>query len=218
MSEYADWYLTEYNRLHITGLQDAEKRKIQNGNDKKVCDIVCGADHDKGYFSVAPQYVEWNRKMGSLTVGSPSVNKDAILRTPYQGFNPVQYAGKQLPDLGELKSELATIYENVDNTLHAILKDKDLLKNKEILDTSEVGLLDRFNNGGEELSPMNAERLIEIVTKLHQGITKITIKPEDIRNVLNRPMTPDDAIKAFKKYIDLVTGGNKGDEVRIIFK
>lgn len=218
MGEYADWYLSEYNRLHITGMQDADKRKLLNSNDKKVCDIICGADHDKGYFSVAPQYAEWGRKIAKLTMSSSSVNRDAILRVPYQGFNPVQFAGEQLPDLGELKDELDNIYHNVDDTLHAILRDKELLKNKEILDGSEQGLLDRFNGGGEELSPMNAERLINIVSKLHQGISKITIKPDDIRSVLNRPMTPDDAIKAFKKYIDLVTGGNKGDNVRIIFK
>ena len=217
MNAYAEWYLSEYNRYHITGLQDAEKRKILNSNEKKVCELVCGADHDKGYFSVAAQYNEWNRKIASLTVGSIAVNKEAILLTPYQGFNPTLYIGKKLPEISELKKELEAIYDNVDTTLHAILKDKDLLKNKEILDNSEHALLDRFNNGNEELSPLNAERLIEIVSKLHQGITKITIKSDDIRSILNRPMTPDDTIKAFKKYIDLVTGGNKSDNVRIIF-
>lgn len=218
MGDYADWYLAEYHRLHINGLQDAEKRKILNGNDKKVCDIICGADYDKGYFSVAPQYESWNKKMSELTLASDAVDKDAVLRAPYQGFNPMQYAGKQLPDLRQLRDELSSIYGNVDETLHAILKDRELLKNKEILEGSELALLERFNSNGEELSPMNAERLFDIVNKLHQGIRKIFIKSDDIRSVLNRPMEPDDAVKAFKRYIDLVTGGNKGDNVRIIFK
>lgn len=215
---YADWYLAEYNRLHITGLQDAEKRKILNGNDKKVCDIVCGADHDKGYFSVAPKYAEWGRKIASLTVASSSVNKDAVLRVPYQGFNPVQFAGKQLPSLADLREELDSICNNVDETLRTILKDEELLKNKIILDKSQLGLLDRFIKGDEELSPLNAERLVEIVGKLHVGIHQIPVNLDEIRSWFNRPMTPEDAVKAFKKYIDLVTGGNKGDNVRIIFK
>lgn len=218
MGEYADWYLKEYNRLHITGMQDADRRKLLNSNEKKVCDIICGADHDRGYFSVATQYAEWGRKIASLTMGSTSVNRDAILRVPYQGFNPVQFAGKQLPDLGKLKDELDSIYHNVDDTLHAILRDKELLKNKEILDDSQQALLERFNNQGEELSPINAERLVEIVMKLHEGIHKIPITMDTLRTHLNRPMTPDEAIKAFKNLINIASNGNKGDNVRIIFK
>lgn len=218
MGEYADWYLKEYNRLHITGMQDADKRKLLNSNEKRVCEIICGADHDKGYFSVALQYAEWGRKMASLTVGSTSVTRDAILRVPYQGFNPVQFAGKQLPDLGELKGELGNIYHNVFETLHAILRDEELLKNREILDDSQQALLVRFNNKGEDLSPINAGRLVEIVMKLHEGIHKITITMDTIHLHLNRPMTPDEAIRAFKSLINIAINGNKGDNVRIIFK
>jgi len=218
MGMYAVWYKDQYDRMHITGLQDADKRKIMNCNEKHVCDSICGADYDKGYFSVDSQYTEWCRKMSSLTVGSSTVNKESILRTPYQGFNPVQFVGRQLPQLSDLKAELEEIFNKVDETLHAILKDKELLKNKDILDSSELGLLDRFNNNGEDLRPENAERLVEIVGKLHTGIHKIPITIDNFRSVFNRPMTPEDAIKAFRKYIDSLTLGNKEDNVRIIFK
>lgn len=218
IGEYADWYLAEYKRLHINAMQDAEKRKIQNDNMKHVCDIICGADHDRGYISVAAQYADWGTKMAELTMASPEVNREAVLRSPYQGFNPTQYAGKQLPDLGRLKEDLTSIYDNVDTSLHAILADKDLLKNQDILDDSERMLLTRFNQHAEELSPMNAERLYGVATKLHQGIRKITIHSTDIRKVLCRPMTPDDAIKAFRKYIADVTGGDKDENLRIIFQ
>ncbi|MBE6339841.1 MAG: hypothetical protein E7069_03750 [Bacteroidales bacterium] len=219
MSNYADWYLSEYNRLHITAIQNAEKNKLLNSNEKKVCETICRADQSNGYFSMATQYSEWERKIQSLTMSSPNVNKDAVLRVPYQGFNPMSFVGKQLPDLGDLKVELEAIYANAEETLHVILRDEDLLKNKEILDDSEQGLLNRFNNGDEELSPTNAERLVSIVGKLHQGINKITIGVDDIRrNVFNRPMTPNEALKAFRGYIDQLTNGSKADNVRIIFK
>jgi hypothetical protein len=79
-------------------------------------------------------------------------------------------------------------------------------------------LLTRFNNGGEELSPANASRLVEIVVKLHEGIRRITISEDDIRKVLNRPMTPDDAVKAFRKYISSLIVGGEGDNIRIVLK
>lgn len=218
MGDYADWYLSEYSRLHITALQDTEKRKILNSNESRICEAICGADHDKGYFAVSAQYAEWTRKMAQLTVSSNSVSRDSVLRTPYQGFNPVQFAGKQLPRLADLNEELSAIYNNVDESLHQILKDETLLTNKDILTDSEQGLLQRFNTGAEELSPMNAERLVEIVSKLHQGINKIATSVEALRTVFNRPMTPDDAIKAFKQHIINITGGSKDANIRIILK
>lgn len=218
IGQYADWYLAEYKRLHLTAMEDTEKRKIMNSNEKSICDAVCGADHGKGYFSVAVQYAEWNRKMSELNVASSNVTKEAILRAPYLGFNPSQYKGKTLPKLSDMKTELANIEENVDKTLHQILADKELLKNVVILDAGEHGLLDRFNGKKEELSPSNASRLVEIVNKLHKGVHPIEISCDTIRTVLNRPMTPEDAIAAFRKYINSLTVGSKDENIRIIMK
>ena len=218
MGQYADWYLSEYNRLHINAFQDTEKRKILNSPEKKICEAICGADHDKGYFSVSAQYVDWTRKISSLTPSSDSVTREAILRTPYQGFNPVQFVGKQLPNLADLKEELDHIYNNVDESLHQILKDETLLANKDILSDSEQQLLQRFNTDSEQLTATNAERLVEIVSKLHQGINKIYVTAESIRQVLSRPMTPEDAVKAFRQYINSLTVGSNGDNIRIILK
>ena len=218
IGQYADWYLAEYSRLHINAFQDTEKRKILNSPEKKICEAICGADHDKGYFSVSAQYVEWTRKMSSLTPVNDSVTREAILRSPYQGFNPVQFTGKQLPSLADLKEELTVIYENVDQSLHQILKDESLLANKDILSDSEQQLLQRFNTNSEQLSTLNAERLVEIVGKLHQGINKIFITPDSIRQVLSRPMTPEDAVKAFRQYINSLTVGGNGENIRIILK
>jgi hypothetical protein len=210
--------LAEYSRLHINAFQDTEKRKILNSPEKKICEAICGADHDKGYFSVSAQYVEWTRKMSSLTPVNDNVTREAILRSPYQGFNPVQFAGKQLPSLADLREELTGIYDNVDQSLHQILKDTSLLANTDILSDNEQQLLQRFNSDSEQLSPLNAERLVEIVGKLHQGINKIFITPDSIRQVLSRPMTPEDAVKAFKQYINSLTVGGNSENIRIILK
>lgn len=218
MSKYADWYLAEYRRLHISGLQDTEKRRTLQSQENKICDAIFRADHDKGYFSQAAQYSEWTRRMNMLQMGNPNVNRDAVLRTPYVGFNPVQFSGKQLPKLSDLDEELKDIHAHVDESLHAILKDPKLVANKDILDDSQQALLNRFNSGAEALTPANAERLVEIASKLHRGITRITITPNDLRNIFNRPMNPEDVTKSFRDYIKTVTRGLDPDNVRIIFK
>lgn len=218
ITQYANWYFGEYQRMHITEIEDTEKRRILNDNNKKVCDAVCGADYGKGFFSVATQYSEWQKKMNSLTVVPSYITPEYIKKTPNVGFDPKDFQGKQLPKLSDLKEELDGITNSIDETLHQILSDKELLVNKDVLDDSQQGLLLRFD-GGEELSPANAGRLVEIVVKLHEGIHRIPITMDDIRTrVLNRPMTPSDAVKAFKDYIKSLIGDGQEDNTRIILK
>lgn len=216
--EYADWYLSEYNRLHITGLQEAEKMKIMNCNQKKICESAFQAD-DKGYFAIKAQYTAWTQKMAEMTTGATNLTREAILRTPYMGFNPMQFVGKSLPSMESLKEEIEAIYESVSETLHTMFTDESLVGNIDsVLDESERGLANRFRNGNEELSPNNAGRLVDIVEKLHVGIHKVTLTVDAIRNIFNRPMTPDDAVKAFKKHISSLTVGGDADNIRIIMQ
>jgi len=86
MGEYADWYMAEYNRLHITGLEDNEKRRIQQSNENKICEKVFAADHDKGYFSQAEQYKAWEAKMAQLQMAQSNVTREAVLQTRYTYF------------------------------------------------------------------------------------------------------------------------------------
>lgn len=213
--QYATWYIDVYKKFHISGLQDTEKRKTMNSNTKKVCDAVCGSDHDNGYISVAHKYSEWTRKMAQLTTGTePTIQ--SMLSSPYAGFNPTQYVGKKLPELKDLNEELDSIFNNVDDALQLILSDKQLQANKDILDDSQKGLLDRYTVKSEELSPNNAQRLYDIVCKLHQGIQRITITQDELRSQFNRPMTPDEAVRTFRNYINSLTAGGKSDNIRII--
>lgn len=218
IGEYADWYMAEYNRLHINALQDTDKRKLLNSPVNKICEIICGNDHGRGYFAVAETYMGWMKRMSQLSMASPSVTRQSVLKSPYQGFNPASYSGVSLPKLTDLSDELANIHAQVDDALHGILGDKQLTANADVLlDASEQQLLKRFNDGQEQLTQSNAQRLIDIVPKLHQGVNRITVTAADIRKVLNRPMTPDEAKAALRKFIDNLAGTNK-DNVRIILK
>ena len=49
------------------------------------------------------------------------------------------------------------------------------------------------------------------IKNLSLRFQRITISEDDIRKVLNRPMTHD-AVKAFRKYINSLTVGSNGGE------
>lgn len=216
--EYADWYLEEYKRLHITGIQETEKNRILRSQQKQVCDAVFGADRG-GYITIATQYRDWEHRMAQLTVANPNVTRETVLRTPYHSFNPVPYAGKSLPEIGDMREELDTIHAAVLKSLSEMANDPQLLDNVDtVLDASEKRLLTQFKADDSTLTPEDARRLMEIIDKLHQGIQKVEISESDIRNIFNRPMTPSEIKRAFNKYIELIAGAYDNDNVRIILK
>ena len=217
INRYADWYLAEYHRMHINEMTLREKNMVLRSNEYMICKAVCEADSNKGYISEAEHYTTWQRKISNLTTASPSVTKEALLRTPYLGFNPASFVGKQLPSVADMKEELGKIYDQIDEAVHQILKDNDLLKNVDRLEEADKRLLLRFNNNSESLTPENAGRLVEIMAELHKGIDHKVLKSDDFRRIFNRPMKPSEAIKAFKQYISALTTGSNDDDIRITF-
>lgn len=214
---YADWYMTEYNRMHITAMQDAEKHKILNSSKNKICEIICSNEETHGYFAVAETYDNWAKKISQLNPASPEINRESILRSPsYQGFNPASYKGITLPTLTGLTTDLNSIHSQIEEALHGILGDEKLIENAVLLDASEQELLKRFNDKQEDLTLSNAQRLVKLVPKLHKGVDRIEITADDIRKVINRPMTLDEVVQAFRKYIQSRAVDADNENVRII--
>jgi hypothetical protein len=58
-----------------------------------------------------------------------------------------------LPELKDLNEELDNIFNEVDDALQLILNDSLLQANRDILDDSQKGLLDRYTSKGEDLAP-----------------------------------------------------------------
>ena len=178
---------------------------------------VCNAAYGEDFITVKSQYIEWERKMSMLTIKQSYVNKQTVLNIPYQNFNPLNFIGEQLPKLDDLKNELDEIYTAIDKSLHEILSDQNLLANAaDALDDNEKKLVEKFKD--QQTTSGNVVKIISIINKLHKGINKIEITEQDIRDVLNRPMTPEDAIKALTQLIKSRSFGANSDITRIILK
>jgi len=97
------------------------------------------------------------------------------------------------------------------------LEDPMVKKNIGLLDNTESQLLEAFKNSGE-VNLQNALNVSSTIMKLYKGLEKIELQADQLKTTFNRPMTPDEAIEAFRTYVDQISRGKERDKVRIIFK
>lgn len=212
-SRYATWYVDEYVKYHINELTDADKQKLANSEHNVVCGLVRDAD-----FINSARYDLWQKQMTSLVVADSRVTREAVMATPYHNFNPKEYQGKLLPELKDLKQELEDIYIDYDVAFHDALEDPGVKKNIDALDATEQTMLKQFADKVISLDRTYAPQLKQIISRLHKGFTKIEISQNKMLQIFSRPMTPEDALAAFRSYIDKETIGKDRNNIRIIVK
>ncbi len=87
-----------------------------------------------------------------------------------------------------------------------------------LLDEATQKLLSGFKSGAIELAKDNALRIRNAIMDLHKGLEKVELSIESMKSTFNKPLTPDEAIQAFKTYIDQMAKGKERDKIRIILK
>jgi hypothetical protein len=212
-NEYADWYLTQYLSNRISELEETQKSKVLNSNQKAICDLL----KDANFLSVN-SYALWLSEIQKLVVADGKVNKEAIMHAPYQGFNPMEYVDKKQKNVDQLRTELDEIFKSWDNTIRETLDDPGAAKNMSLLDTTEQKLLSDYQKGTIEIDTTNAKRICNLIQTLHKGLEKVELTTESLKATFSKPLTPDEAIEAFKKYIDSISVGKNRGNIRIILK
>ena len=56
------------------------------------------------------------------------------------------------------------------------------------------------------------------IMSLYQGLEKIELSIDDMKTTFNKPLTPDEAVSAFKEYVDQISKGKERAKIRIILK
>ena len=212
-SDYADWYLAQYLKNRISGIEDAQKNKVIHSNQKAICDLL----KDTNFLSTN-SYTNWLTKIQKLVMANSAVNKEAIMHAPYQSFNPLEYIDKKMDTVDQLSTELDDIFKSWDNTLRETLDDPGVTKSLSLLEVTGQKLLTDFQKGTTELDSSNAKRISTLIQTLHNGLDKVELTTESLKATFGKPLTPDEAIDAFKKYIDSISVGKNRDNIRIILK
>lgn len=210
---YAEWYLDLYLKHRISQKDHTQKIALLDSDAKAICDILKDAD-----FLSSGQFMQWLQKINKLQPADSKVNKSLILTAPYQDFNPADFEGAEVLNVKQLKTDLEELLDQWTDTLKDTLDDPMVKKKMNLLDDATQKLLSNFKSGTIELAKDNALRIRNAIMDLHKGLEKVELSIESMKSTFNKPLTPDEAIEAFKAYIDEIAKGKERDKIRIILK
>lgn len=212
-NRYADWYLSLYLKHRISEVDNTKKQVLLDSEEKTICDILKEAD-----FLSSGQYSQWLMKLSKLQPADEKVNKNLILTAPYQDFNPIDFDGSKIDSIQSLKEELIELLNSWEQVLKDTLEDPMVKKNISLLDPNQTKLLNDFENDITPLQNDNALAIRNAIISLYKGLEKIELSIDGLKSSFNKPLTPDEAIEAFKTYVDQVSKGKERDKIRIILK
>ena len=212
-SKYAAWYLKAYLQNRISDADNIQKFALQDSEEKAICDILKDAD-----FLSTGQYHQWATQLNKLQPADPTVNKEAVIATPYHDFNPLDFEDEDTVFVSDLSKELKTLLKSWTISLLTSLEDPMAKKNMSLLKANQVALLKSFQKGDLKLAKENALGIKNAIMELHKGMSKVELTMDSLKETFNKPLTPDEAIEAFKKYVDSMSKGKERDTIRIILK
>ena len=211
--KYAEWYLKQYLKYRISEADNTHKQVVLDSEEKAICDILKEAD-----FLSTGQYQQWLNKISKLQPANSSVNKAAILGAPYQDFNPIDFVHEDATTIKQIRQELTELLDQWIQTLKDSLDDPMVQKKMSLLDKVLVNLLNDFKNEKINLAKDNALKIRNAIMDLHKGLEKVELSMDGMKTAFNKPLTPDEAVDAFKAYINLLAKGKERDKIRIILK
>ena len=212
-NRYADWYLKLYLKYRISEADNTQKQALLDSEEKAICDILKEAD-----FLSSGQYHQWLSKLAKLQPADSNVNKELILTAPYQDFNPIDFEDASIVSVQACKKELTELLGNWQQTLKDTLEDPMVKKNMSLLDPTQAKLLKDFESDTVKLQKDNALAIRNAIMSLHKGLEKIELSLDGMKATFNKPLTPDEAVEAFKTYVDNISKGKERNKIRIILK
>lgn len=208
---YANWYISEYTRCHITNIQERDRQHLLNDERLAVLREAMQSNH----IAIAAKLQPWLAEIEMLTpANTPSL--EMLLATPFHdGFDPRKFAGKNLPDLADLKQRLGEIYDFANDEYHHLLQDPQLRANVTELNRSEKKFFNEFDS--KSLNPAEFPMLRQVVDKLSTVIERKEVSKSKLLDIFSRPLSPRDAKKEFEKLIKEIAP-TESDNIRIIIK
>lgn len=211
--KYAKLYLEKYLASHISSSDNTKKEALLDSEEKELCDII-----NKSGLTTNTKYHSWLRNIQKLKAADSKVNKELILAAPYQNFNPLEYQNFEVKSISELKNELLDIYAEEVESLKDILDDPIVKKNKTLLEKETLDYLEKFTKDEIKLSRANIGKVLKGLKDLQKGLLPVELTFDSLAQSFSKPLTPDEALKTFKKHLENLTLGKEQDKVRIILK
>ena len=91
-------------------------------------------------------------------------------------------------------------------------------KKQELLSDAETDLVNGFKSGDISLDRSNVKKIRDVLMNLHEGLLKVELTMDALQATFNKPLSPEQAMDAFKAYLDQVSMGKDRNKIRIILK
>ena len=212
-SQYADWYLDQYLKFRISGSDHTKKLALEDSDEMFICNVLNDAD-----FLPSTEFLSILDSLSRLKPADGAVNKERILGAPYQDFNPMDYHGKAVKTMKDLKLGVQDIRVNWEEALKETLEDPTVKKKQELLSDAESDLVNGFKSGDISIDRSNVKKIRDVLMNLHEGLLKVELTMDALQATFNKPLTPEQAMDAFKAYVDQVSAGKDRNKIRIILK
>ncbi|MGQ9778734.1 MAG: DUF6079 family protein [Bacillota bacterium] len=172
-----------------------------------------------------PQLADLQNRLVGLKTCSSLTEEDLETAAicPHCHYKPGMESSSAAPALmvlERLDQEIDEMLDTWTRTLLSILEEPSVQANLELLKPEARRMVGDFLNRRslpKELSPEFIQALQEVLS----GLTKVSIKIEDLRAALlsdGSPVTPAEIKKRFGDYIDRLTKGQDQERVRIILE
>lgn len=212
-NRYIDYYYNQYLIHRISETDNTQKQALLDSDENFICNILKDAD-----FLPAAHYHSLIQEINKLEVADANFNKTSLEETPYQNFNPLNYQQENLKNIHTLKGELHQLCSQWIETLKDTMDDPAVKKNISLLDSEKRLLLQAFKEGNQQINRNNVTRIRNALIELYQGLEKIELSADALKETFHKPLTPDEAIDAFKAYMNKIALGKDRNKIRIILK
>jgi hypothetical protein len=105
-------------------------------------------------------------------------------------------------------------------TLRSNLEDPSAQENLPLLPDKKRRIVEDFLSSGELPEPLDGE-FVDAVGEALKNLEKVVVRGEDVRAALlngGSPVTPEEMMRRFRRFLEKQTGGKDGDRVRIVLE
>lgn len=216
---YVQDYLSMHAKARLGVNDDKRKAKLTNDDRLKVLQSLCTID-----LMPRQQLSDFQSRLAGLKscFALTEQELEATPLCPHCKFKPgaESLTAPAAARLDSFDEELDKLVENWTKTLLANLEDPTTQSNLDLLKPERRKLVDDFIK--KRVLPDNlGQDFLHALREVLSGLTKVTVKIEDLREVLlagGSPATPAEIRQRFEEYLGTLTKGKELGKVRVVLE
>lgn len=210
-SRYVDWYMGVYRTYMLNEIDQADKSRLLNSSEYRALVLLSGLPI---FNNAALAGIQGD--LAKLKAGDPGV-VSVMQSTPFAGFDP--RGAQRGKSIREIESEIVGLYHDWIVELRAFVADPAQQQALSLMaDAADADIAARIVSGDVDFSDTATARVVaDFVGRLSAGYERVEITPGECAALFARPLSADDAVEAFGRFVRSKTFGKDLSKVRMVF-